>query len=644
MTKRFKRILSLLLTLILISGLMTFANAKETGDSKMLELIGKSGNVTLFIEKNSPQTDWFAAAVISDYFNRMTGIEPNIVKGDYSVSGNYIAIGSPEYTGLESPAQNGYIISSDSHGVKIARAGNKGAARGAYAFLEKYCGCHWYAHDCIVVPKKDSISVPTDIFVNYTPFFEYGECDTMSARVPEFNVANGGSGGSYCAIPEVMGGTVSYISNFCHTLTTQFCSADKYFDEHPEYFALHNGERSRQQLCLANPDTIKIVTEEVMALLKKSHNPNAPLQIISLTQNDSGAEGDYCECPACKALDDANGSHAGSNINFANTIAAEVAKAGYKNVAIDTFAYRYTRTCPTSIKPLENVIVRLCSIECCFGHAIEDESCEQNVQFMADLTAWGKICNRVYVWDYVNNYNHTISLFPNFGTLQKNMQTFYENGVKGIYEEGNYYINRSDSEFGEMKTYLLTKLMGDPYCDLDKEIDGFLKAYYGDGWKYIKDYINILTKRAVTDKVHLDIYQDARDSLPGITNSEIATCTKLLETAKTLKVTDAQKARLERTEISWRVWKCFNKKEEFSRAQMPHKWIKAQDELYKDMKEMGVVQIGECWDGSRDLSDIEVLHYIFSPDCWAKGDEEKFIVKFNAFAVSLFNFMEIFYK
>ncbi|HBL40682.1 MAG TPA: hypothetical protein DDY98_03570 [Ruminococcaceae bacterium] len=634
-----KRILSVILTIGMLASFVAFAFAKDKGEFGVLELFGKNQTATIYVEKDSPQTDYFAAAVISDYFNRMTGVEPRIVKGDYSGSKCYIAIGSPEYTNLITPAENGYIISSDSQGVKIARSGNKGAARGAYAFLENYCGCHWYAHDCIVAPKKDRISVPDNIRVNYKPYFEYGECDTMSARVPEFNVANGGSGGSYCVIPEVMGGTVSYISNFCHTLTTQFCSAEKYFDAHPEYFALHNGERSRQQLCLTNPDTIQIVLDEVMALLKQSHNPNAPLQIISLTQNDSGAEGDYCQCPNCKALDDENGSHAGSNIYFANTIAAEVAKAGYKNVAIDTFAYRYTRTCPTSIKPLDNVIVRLCSIECCFGHTIADESCKQNVQFMADLKAWGKICNRVYVWDYVNNYNHTISVFPNFGTLQSNMQTFYENGVKGIYEEGNYYINRSDSEFGEMKTYLLTKLMNNPYCDLEKEIDGFLEAYYGSGWKCIKEYIGIITKRAVTDKVHLDIYQDAQDSLPGITNREIQKCTELFEKAKTADATEEQIARINRSEISWRVWKCFNKKGEFSRWQIPHKWIKAQDELYNDMKKMGVVQIGECWDGTRDLSDVEVLHYILSPDCWAKGDEGKPIASFNDFAVKIFHFM-----
>lgn len=646
-----KKTTSLIVSVVIILALFLSAvipvGAVKTneGEKEMLTLISDEITASVYIPQSASETENFAAAVICDYFCRITGKTPEIVKGDFSQATNYIAIGDSTYLGTDKPDKNGYIISSDENGVKIAHGdGLKGSSRGAYGFLEKYCGCHWYAHDCIVFPKADSISVPADINVVYTPFFEYGECDTESARVPEFNVANGGSGGVYCVIPEVMGGTVSYISSFCHTLTTQFCSADKYFDEHPEYFALHNGERSRQQLCLTNPDTQKIVLDEVMALLEEKHNPNAPLQIVSLTQNDSGAEGDYCQCPACKALDDENGSHAGSNIYFANIIAAEVAKAGYSNVAIDTFAYRYTRTCPTSIKPLDNVIVRLCSIECCFGHPVEDENCSQNVQFMADLKAWGKICKRVYVWDYVNNYKHTISLFANFGVLQKNMQTFYENGVKGIYEEGNYYINSSDAEFGEMKTYLLTKLIGNPYCDIEAEADGFLEAYYGSGWKNIKEFINIVTEHAVADDNHLDIYQNADDSLPGMTASDIKKCNGLWEDAKKADATDMQKAKITRSEISWRVWKCFNKKSEFSRWQLPHKWIKAQDDLYNDMKDMGIIQIGECWDGTSDLSDVEVLHYIYTPDCWTKGKEERTIVKYNDFAVKLFNFFDkVFY-
>ena len=45
--------------------------------------------------------------------------------------------------------------------------------------------------------------------------------------------------------------------------------------------------------------------------------------------------------------------------------------------------------------------------------------------------------------------------------------------MKGIYQQGVYYIAQSNGEFGELKTYLLSKLMQNPYCDYYAEMDGY---------------------------------------------------------------------------------------------------------------------------------------------------------------------------
>lgn len=627
---------------LIVAVLLSFAvsvSADNTDNSGGgLLLFSDSVNLNIVVDSDCSKTELYAANVLKDYFKKMTGREPSLMKGSYDRLSNYIAIGSAEFTGLSQPAENGYIIVSDANGVRIACAGNKGASRGAYRFLEKYCGCHWYAYDCVVVPEKAEITVPSDINISYSPFFEYGECDTTSSRNAEFNVANGGSGGCYCAIPDEMGGTVKYISNFCHTLSTQYCAASKYYEEHPEYFALRDSKRVPDQLCLTNPDVVEIVKKEVAATIASNYNPDGGLQIISLTQNDNYQ---FCECEKCKDLDDANGSHAGTMVTFANQVAETV--KNYTNIAIDTFAYQYTRTVPTNVIPADNVIIRLCSIECCFGHPLNDPDCKDNVNFMSDLTGWGKICNRVYVWDYVNNYRDTTNIFGNFGVLQSNVQTFYENGVKGLYEEGNYYIGSSDAEFGELKTYLLTRLIDNPYCDIEAEMDGFLEAYYGSGWQNIKEFIQIITDAAVTDTQHLGIYQRGNISLPGMSNADVKKCDKLWENAKSSEMTDFQKAKLHRSEISWRIWKSFHKKSEFSRWQFFHKWIKANDDLYNDMKELGIVQMGEG-DISRYLSDIEILHYLYTPEVWIKGCDERAIVKLNDIAVKLFNFFDSFCK
>ena len=268
-------------------------------------------------------------------------------------------------------------------------------------------------------------------------------------------------------------------------------------------------------------------------------------------------------------------------ISFVNRIAKEVKAAGYDNVAIDTFAYQYTRQAPTQVVPEDNVIVRLCTIECCFAHALNDESCSENVALMADLSAWSKICDRIYVWDYTTNYANTLGIFPDFGVLQKNIQIFYENNVVGLYEEGNYYMEYCDGEFGELRAYLLSKLMQNPYIDYSEYMNEFLEAYYGEGWENIRQFIDSTIKKSVPEGGHLMIYSSMSDTL-GFSEEDVAAADILWENAKAAAKTEDHKSNIERSEISWRLWKAYNG---YDRD--------GHEKLIEDIKALGITMIHE---------------------------------------------------
>ena len=231
--------------------------------------------------------------------------------------------------------------------------------------------------------------------------------------------------------------------------------------------------------------------------------------------------------------------------------------------------------------PDDNVIVRLCTIECCFAHSLDDASCPENVSLMADLKAWGEICNRIYVWDYTTNYAHTLGIFPDFGVLQRNMQVFYENNVVGIYEEGNYYIEACDGEFGELRAYLLSKLMQNPYIDYSAYMNEFLAAYYGKGWQNIRDFIDMTVEKPAPEGEHLKIYHTMAQTL-GFNSDDIKRADSLWEAAKSAAETEDQLRNIERSEICWRYWKGF---ESFDKEET--------DKLVADMKAMGIIKISE---------------------------------------------------
>ncbi len=629
-----KKFLSAILALITAAfSLQLSAYATETEFSV--------SECVIVIPCNVSETDSYAAQKLKYYLDRIIGGSIKIVTDDVPVDGYEICVGATnraENNHADS-ADGSYFITSSAKRVVICGAGNKGTINGVYAFLEKYCGCHWYETEVVVVPENKNIKIPEGINEEYTPFFEYTETDTASSTDPEFSIANGLNGGVYRTLTSEQGSTVRYLGRFCHTFTTYFCKAETYFAEHPEYFALRNGKRIPDQLCLTNEKVKEIVAAEVLSLLAAEHNLDDDIQIVSLTQHDNY---NFCQCNNCKAIDSKNGSQSGTMISFVNDIASRVKQYGYDNVVFDTFAYQYTRKAPSEVVPREDVIVRLCSIECCFGHTLDDANCEQNVAFMKDLKEWSKICNRIYIWDYVHNYANTLCVFPNFGVLQRNVQIFYENNVKGVYEEGNYYIYNSDAEFAEMRTYLLSKLMQNPYLDYSAEMNGYLEAVYGPGGKYIREFIDIISEHAVTQRKHLTIYQSATDTLYNMTNEDINRCNELWEKAKEAAVTDEQLQQIRRSELSWRYWKSANKRGEFSRWQFPYVWMREGEKLHDDLKEMNAVLFSEG--GTNLLSDCELLYLYRVVNKWTVVYEESYWDVLNPYAIKLYEFFGMIYN
>lgn len=78
---------------------------------------------------------------------------------------------------------------------------------------------------------------------------------------------------------------------------------------------------------------------------------------MSVSQND----GNYtnCTCDACKAIDDYEGALSGSIITFLNKLAAR-----FPDKEFSTLAYLYTMNPPKRVKPLPNVNIMLCDIDC----------------------------------------------------------------------------------------------------------------------------------------------------------------------------------------------------------------------------------------------------------------------------------------
>jgi hypothetical protein len=224
--------------------------------------------------------------------------------------------------------------------------------------------------------------------------------------------------------------------------------------------------------------------------------------IFSVSQNDWH---NYCTCKECSKVMAEEESPMGPYLRFVNAI-ADTVRDEFPGKAVDTLAYQFTRKPPKKTRPRPNVIVRLCSIECCFSHPLETEAAvdPQNAAFAADLRGWSEISKRLYVWDYVINYAHSIMPFPNLYSLKPNIGFFIRHGVKGIYEEANYFTK--GGELAELRTWILAKTLWDPDYDTGRAIDEFLGGYYEEAAPPLRRYIDLIHERAREEKLHFHIF------------------------------------------------------------------------------------------------------------------------------------------
>ena len=388
--------------------------------------------------------------------------------------------------------------------VYIIGGNGRGVIYGVVRFLEEFAGTRFFTYK-LETHTEDPVLLPQNILIEYQPVFEYRRTSWDCILEDAFFFVKSGMNGSHGGVTEAMGGGLYYPPDRAvHTLG--------YFTDTSYEFPLY-----AVNPCLTNPENLEKVIRHVRDILLK----NPDINIVSVSQTD---DENYCRCKNCQAVDEEEGSPAGTLLRFVNAVAENIAE-DYPNVTVSTLAYKYSRTPPKITKPRENVCIRLCSIECHFNHPLTTENCDTCAAFRRDIEGWSEICDNLYIWDYTTNFRYYMSLLPNLFTIRENMRFYADHNVKGMFCQGNSQGN--SGEFGELRAYLLAKLMMYPYMteeEYSNHMNEFLEAYYGAGWQNIRTYIDTLSELALAGEGHTiyshpltsldkDVYASIEDSL-----------------------------------------------------------------------------------------------------------------------------------
>jgi hypothetical protein len=458
-----------------------------------------------------------AAEELQDYLWRVTGCTLPIRTDADAVCAPWILVGNPavenrfaaSFASVASKMERDSVfVAAREDTVFLSGISGRGTRYAVCTFLEDACGIRWFTETVTKIPTCSTLTVePVEKL--YTPYMFYRQSCAKDGTEPEFAVHNRINAGA--VLDEAHGGADSFAEGaFVHTIGQII--PDELFETHPEYFPLIDGERrcaKYHQRCLTNPDVRRIAVEWT----KKKFRENPRSRIVSVSQADTYPEQpNECRCPSCLAVNEREGSLMGTMLELVNEV-ADAVKDEFPDCYVETLAYRFTRQLPKQLRPRDNVIIRLCSIECCFSHPII--TCDANTlhgaepcscaDFLKDLAEWGAAAKQLFVWDYVINFAHYQAPNANLDTIAPNMQLFRDSKVRGYYPEGAYDTRGSD--FSELRSYLLARLAWDATFPVDVATREFLQETCGRGWQAVYRYLRALQDRVKVLNWHMFTYK-----------------------------------------------------------------------------------------------------------------------------------------
>ncbi|MCM1501377.1 MAG: DUF4838 domain-containing protein [Bacteroidales bacterium] len=448
-------------------------------------------------------TDSTAAAVLQDFFRRISGASLQVIDGSTMkkapAKGDIlIGCGMSNSAFISSEVhEDGFRICTEDGFLRIIGGSGNGPVYGAITLLERYLGVDYWGENEYSVTKSGDICLPAmDIIEN--PAFRYRQSQFYGMKNdPTYKLWMRLEEPS-----EVFAG-----GYWVHTFD-KLLPSSVYGKEHPEYYSFFNGKRhpgKASQWCLSNPEVLEIVTAKLDSIFKA--NPGK--DIISISQNDGNFTN--CQCDACKAIDEYEGALSGSVIHFLNKVAER-----FPDKEFSTLAYLYTMKPPRHVKPLPNVNIMLCDIDCDREVSLTENASGR--EFVEAMEGWSRITDNIFVWDYGINFDNYLAPFPNFHILQENIRLFRKNHANMHFSQ---IAGSRGGDFAEMRTYLVSKLMWNPDADVDSLMQHFMKGYYGPAAPYIYRYTQIMEGALIGSGKRLWIYDSPISHKEGMLKPEL---------------------------------------------------------------------------------------------------------------------------
>ena len=454
---------------------------------------GHQAKATIVLATGATAAEQMAAEELAGYLQMVTrakfAIRP---ENEAPANGSRVFVGPTQYAEskgftADKLGAEEWVIQTFGKDLVIMGGRPRGTIYGAYHFLEDVLGVHWWSPFEESVPRRQNLRLGK-LNLRSQPALLYRDIYMLYGHDGgRFAVRSRLNREGDARIEARYGGSRDYGPPYhVHTFSHYFPPSE-FLGQHPEWYALREGKRVGEgaQLCLTEPVLRAAFLEKLLHKIDTSWvearaRGAPPPLVFSVSQNDCL---NPCQCTNCQAIAKAEESECGPLLDFVNHLADGI-KTRHPQVYLDTLAYQYTQKAPKTIRPRDNVIVRLCDTE---SDPTQPITAEANTAFRAELTRWSEIAKNLRVWDYAVTYANPVGMpMPTAQTYGPDYRFYAAHHVEGVFTELEFEVL---ADMRDLKVWLMMKQLENPAANYPKLVRVFTDGFYGPAANSIRRYL-----------------------------------------------------------------------------------------------------------------------------------------------------------
>jgi hypothetical protein len=446
-------------------------------------------------EATNPLSDEILAATeIQSHIEAISSVELDIVRqGNESVDSIPIFIGAAAEPSIDEKIRSvgddpsAFMLSVDQTGITIRGLSPAGTLCGAYEMLEQL-GVRWFmpGEMGLVIPTSDTIFLPAQSTIQVPSF---AARNLQGVRAPEWERRMR------------LGGLYFPASHGVHGLGG--ARGGMLFEEHPEYFSLIDGQRRNRQLCVSNPDVVRLSIEAAKSYFRE--NPYA--EIMGIGANDGRG---FCECENCLALDggdyDPFGHYPSMTdryVWFFNQILAGI-EDEFPEKRLGFYAYSVYNRPPVKVVPDRRLVPAVALITLCRLHGMDNPICPEKSYEQQIISEWGRLVPEVYYRGYWFNLADPGLPYFMLDRIRHEVPLGRELGITGWRVESPYeWAGSAPSR------YVASKLMWNADADVDAILADFYVKFGGPAAASLRMYVETMDFAVANADFHTGSSWDA---------------------------------------------------------------------------------------------------------------------------------------